>query len=135
MHYPTALRSVLVWTVCIPIRAAIAVVALWIVRRAPAWARYVLVGFASWTAIGFWAQALWIRPTVGGFGGPVWWTHARWAHATLWTTAAILLAATSEWWSTLPLFVDVLVAVLVTARYHLRTKPELGTKQPSATKE
>jgi hypothetical protein len=116
------MRDVLVWIVCIPVRLAIALMTLWILLRDPAppsWVRLSVAAYAAWTAIGFWTQAIVVRPTVGGFGGVVWWTEARWIHALLWTTAAIFLATSSEWWGAVPLLVDVVVGIGNTTRHQL----------------
>mgnify|MGYP004021921481 CR=1 FL=1 len=116
-------RAVLIWLVCIPTRVAIASLALWILVRnppPPVWVRYTVAGYAGWTALGFWTQAIVVRPTVGGFGGIVWWSRVRWIHALLWTTATILLATSEKWWGSVPLFVDVLVGIGRTVQYQSR---------------
>ena len=117
-HY----RDLGVWLVCIPVRLAIGLVTLWVLRRhdAPPWVRYSLAAYAAWTALGFWVQALVIQPEVGGFGGVVWWGEVRWAHAALWSWAAVLLLAFDRWWAAVPLLVDVAVAVAATAHHQLR---------------
>ena len=97
-------RSVLFWTVCIPLRAAIA--------------RYSMTGDrkllrAGAAVIG----ARWLagleKGHVGFFGGPVWWADQRRAHGVLWLLyassgrgewlAADVTFGAANWLSTLPL--------------------------------
>ena len=121
---PDVDRAVLIWLLCIPVRVAIASIALWTLLRdppPPVWVRYTVAGYVGWTALGFWTQAIVVRPTVGGFGGVVWWSGVRWVHAVLWTVAAILLATSDEWWAAVPLFVDVAVGVARTVQHQTTT--------------
>lgn len=100
-------RDVVFWGVCLPVRSLVAWFA--IDPRFDA-QRLVVASFATYVAAGLWAQATVVRPERGGFGGRVWWERERWAHASLWSMAAVLSFATPSPVAGGPLLVDVLVA-------------------------
>ena len=118
---PDEMRTLLFWAVCVPLRGALAAGAATTLAYGPRWTHYVFAGYAAWTASGFWWQALVVRPEFGGFGGRVWWSRPRWAHAALWTAAAVMLAlGDGRWYFASPLIADALLAVGVGAAHYLR---------------
>jgi len=96
---PRATRDRLFWTVCLPARTALGAGALAIGYAAPQLLRWVGL-YALFTALGLAANAVRAalgHKTHGGFGGRVWWTRARYVHATLWATCAALAFARVPW--------------------------------------
>ena len=106
-------RRLLFWTVCIPIRLGLAVIAILIGVYAPRLLPLVAV-YATITAAGFlWNALLTLagRKRFGGFGGRVWWSRSRWVHIVLWASAAVAAAFRAPWAGAF-LAADALVGIL-----------------------
>lgn len=110
---PPARRRMLFWAVCIPMRALIAIAVLYVGVRHPS----LLPPVAAYTGVtaamfAFHAvRAMTGQKTHGGFGGAVWWAHARYFHIAMWAACAGLAAMRVPWAGALLLF-DVLGAVV-----------------------
>jgi hypothetical protein len=94
-----AQRRFLFWSVCIPVRVAIAVATLVVGYLVPRWLPLVAV-YATATAHGFaYNAALTLagRKTHGGLGGLVWWADVRWVHIATWSATAALAFARVPW--------------------------------------
>ena len=119
---PDEMRTFLFWAVCVPLSGAIAVGAAATLAYGPRWTHYVFAGYAAWTASGFWTQALVVRPEpTAARRTPACGRARRWAHAALWTAAAVMLAlGDGRWYFASPLIADALLAVVVGAVHDLR---------------
>lgn len=73
-------RAKLFWRVCIPTRAAIALVAM---RHNPRALRLAALVIGARWVLGL------ENGHEGYFGGPVWWAEERGAHGALWTAYAL----------------------------------------------
>lgn len=112
-------RARLFWSVCIPVRLAIAGGALALGYGAPRLLP-ALGAVAAAVAIGFVTQIVraacgW--KTHGGFGGRVWWTRMRYLHAAAWAAAAVLGLLRLPY-AGAPLLADALAGALAGAWRH-----------------
>lgn len=105
----------LFWRVCIPTRLTIIILVAWALRmqgRPRVFVRPLVATCLFLPATGFWYNAIIRRPTHGGLGGEVWWSEARWVHASLWTMAGVCVILDREWYEcTFVLGVDVAVGM------------------------
>lgn len=83
-------RTWLIWSGCLPARAGLAVAVMWLAHAKPPGAMPIVAALLLVPAVGFGGQWLLGGRTRGAFGGPVWWGHARLAHAVLYLAAAVL---------------------------------------------
>ena len=87
----TGTRKLLFWLACLPLRAAVAVLAVLVSYRVPEGP--LMVGtYAALTTSGFvWNAVLQQvgRKTRGGLGGEIWWTRWRLVHIVTWAACAI----------------------------------------------
>ena len=113
----TSLKSppaVWFWGVCIPIRTAIALASLWLGYAYPTKALPILAAYTGATAIGFAYNAVLAcmgRKSVGGLGGPVWWTELRYVHTVLWGVTSVAAGVFRLPWAGSILLVDVMVGI------------------------
>lgn len=117
-------RARLFWTVCIPLRLALATVSIvlgamneWTWLQVQAWiALAQLLGFA---------EAALRDPAVGLLGGTVWWKMPRLVHVAMYGVF-VASALQRQWWAGLFLVLDVAVAIVAWVVVRPRRMVESG---------
>ena len=103
------------WSICIPVRICIGIIATLLSFHEDSNAFIILGAYATITAGGFAlniARSLTGSKKKGGLGGTVWWTKARFVHFLNWTICAVLSFLRIQW-SGIPLLVDAVFGILV----------------------
>ncbi len=117
-------RARLFWTVCIPLRVAIAIVAL-VLGAVGEWTWLAVHGWIALAQLVGFAVAALRDPARGMLGGVVWWRGTRLGHVAVYV-AFVVAALQRQWWAGFFLVVDVVVGVaawfLLRPSYHQATE-------------
>ena len=103
------MRVALFFFVCIPVRLALALIAMHL-PTAPPRALHIFAAYCILVALGFVGKII-ENPPLGGFGGPVWWQKHRYVHVVSYVTTTILLY-THVTYAYIPLLFDALFGLL-----------------------
>jgi len=111
-----AARATTLALVCLPVRAALAVLVAH-VCTSPPWVRHVVAGFQGYVVVGFVGQTV-RNAEYGGFGGRVWWRLYRYVHIFTYLSSLVLLYTVARCYAWVPLAADVAFAAVVGARHY-----------------
>lgn len=90
--------------VCILARIIVASMPLVLTKT---WAKVIYTIAITTIAINMWRLTFSNNPpTVGGFGGPTWWTSVRWIHGIFYSIASISMMLSCKRVASLSLFID-----------------------------
>lgn len=110
-------RIALFFLVCIPVRTLLTLLAFFLCD-APRGVLFAFSFYCTFVSLSFLGQ-MYRRPTVGGFGGPVWWSENRIVHVVMYLLTALLVHVRCDY-AWIPLMADVFLGLVAGIHHYGR---------------